>query len=998
MNQSLYNYRSDTKQKKRLKCGPGTKQCGNACIGINEKCHIGTSSGKKADPDSIKKLINDPRVRTVLKTVATGKTSITDIAEALGVPNPKASEIVDFILARFGIGGGIRNLAAGAVGVIKKVLGIRSDSRWEGNSGYYNSFLITFLSTTSGKAVKNDAFDSEEYFKKALQLILSGDDFYGEQIRILKLEIANNGVFSGTFKDVETNRVFEFEVDGDDVSYQPLLSSRRNDSLANSKGSQVTQKQLEEWLERWKLASTGYLQLNFPEERMDARGKRSRKKPKCGGTSYGCGNGCITVNHRCHVKRGEGDRKKRQSKNAELSYERLEKLQQLAKDYKAGKVGSRFARSEERARDIARRRGEKFPRARKGVERSPLPDVSKIEQKNLQARNERMRQTITGPSKQREELRKRIERENAESTIEKPLAPFHHLVKDDWKYQILNTSSKGFKQGKVKILTTKGEQTRNALLTESKKFGIETDSLVPSITEVETGRLLGKVKDLTTAKKFVNFLEHNNFDVSSQKDLEVLASMLTKNAYEEHRLNINRNDIDKHYKSKNAEEIREKRRRESENNAHTIEKTQESEKLRIEKILAEKQRQKEEILKREQEKQIEDKMRLEQQKKDYPAEIFPSARKKILESINPENYRNEIATLEEKIAHHEQAIKTYGGRKYGKYYGALSLREEKITRNKTEALKQELKSIEKWANEDFNDTLPSASNREFLNFKRNLEKYQKVFEDTGESSQSWEIAKQKEIDTFRQDLRKAHQEIRNGAKQSPLPDVARAIDDPDTFEAYLKNMPQSKPVVKSITFNREPRLNNTLPYYNKNVKVVGSYGFYKESRKSYDFVANKATEKNKRYKIVALENNSFIENIHSVTNETEAELLVNLLANQNTAGLNRADVEQKAKEAFEGYILKKRSKKAEERKSLENQYKKEQKSVNRKKGKLTKQIEDTKKMLAVVREKEKTAVNSAKTEAFMQSIKLEDSLIKYEEELDNLNGRLEVIESFIDKY
>ena len=143
MNKKQYRYDRNKRQKKprkNLNCGPGSKQCGNACISNHEKCRFGPS---KEPSEKAKNFLNNPKVKAVMNAVANGKTSVTDIADALNVPNPKASQIIDFVLGTIGVPN-IASLASGAVSFIKRMFGMRTDSIIDTDPDFCKAFLRAY--------------------------------------------------------------------------------------------------------------------------------------------------------------------------------------------------------------------------------------------------------------------------------------------------------------------------------------------------------------------------------------------------------------------------------------------------------------------------------------------------------------------------------------------------------------------------------------------------------------------------------------------------------------------------------------------------------------------------------------------------------------------------------------------------------------------------------------------------------------------------------------
>ena len=111
---------------------------------------------------------------------------------------------------------------------------------------------------------REDAIETEEDIRKITEALLSDDDFYGEGVRVLKLDIADNGNLSGVFQDSENRRVFEFLIKNGDVSYKPRIKGRRDSDVWTDERTML----------QWDTESQIYSK-QFPETRFDAK-----KKPK----------------------------------------------------------------------------------------------------------------------------------------------------------------------------------------------------------------------------------------------------------------------------------------------------------------------------------------------------------------------------------------------------------------------------------------------------------------------------------------------------------------------------------------------------------------------------------------------------------------------------------------------------------------------------------------------------------------------------------------------
>src|SRR4028119_819396 len=119
---------------------------------------------------------------------------------------------------------------------------------------------------------------TKQEFLIELESILESDEAYGSNLQILTYALKNETI-NGKFKDSWNNRIYEFVIDENEVSYKPAgkLDSTNTDDLPA----------------RFDAYSEGYNSL-FGEVRLDRNptGKRV-KKPKCGAEGYGCGFSCI---------------------------------------------------------------------------------------------------------------------------------------------------------------------------------------------------------------------------------------------------------------------------------------------------------------------------------------------------------------------------------------------------------------------------------------------------------------------------------------------------------------------------------------------------------------------------------------------------------------------------------------------------------------------------------------------------------------------------------
>jgi hypothetical protein len=187
---------------------------------------------------------------------------------------------------------------------------------------------------------------TKQEFLTELEEILESDEAYGSNIQILTYAIEDKAV-SGKFKDSWNNRVYEFVIDEDEVSYKPAgkFDSTNTDDLPV----------------RFDAFSEGYNSL-FGGVRLDRNpiGKRV-KKPKCGGSAYGCGFSCIGLQKTCRIL--SSDKKARTNQGKAIGKERLIKLANLARklnnegETKKAKIVYLQAKNIKEARDKHRLKG-----------------------------------------------------------------------------------------------------------------------------------------------------------------------------------------------------------------------------------------------------------------------------------------------------------------------------------------------------------------------------------------------------------------------------------------------------------------------------------------------------------------------------------------------------------------------------------------------------------------------------------------------------------------
>ncbi len=156
----------------------------------------------------------------------------------------------------------------------------------------------------------------KQEFLTELESIIESDEAYGSNIQVLTYSIKDE-VINGKFKDSWNNRVYEFIIDVDGVSYKPAA---KLDSFG-----------VDELPARFDAFSEGYSSL-FVNVRLDRNltGKRV-KKPKCGAEGYGCGFSCIGLQKICRVL-GSG-KKAGANQGSAIGKERLTKLVELARKY-----------------------------------------------------------------------------------------------------------------------------------------------------------------------------------------------------------------------------------------------------------------------------------------------------------------------------------------------------------------------------------------------------------------------------------------------------------------------------------------------------------------------------------------------------------------------------------------------------------------------------------------------------------------------------------------
>ena len=162
--------------------------------------------------------------------------------------------------------------------------------------------------------MSDDSTNLRQEFVAELESILESDEAYGSNLQILTYALKED-VINGKFKDSWNNRVYEFIIDIDGISYKPAakLDSFGADELPI----------------RFDAYSKGYASL-FENGRLDRNltGKRV-KKPKCGNQGYGCGYSCIDLLKTCRIL--SSGKKAGTNQGKAIGQQRLNKLMELSK-------------------------------------------------------------------------------------------------------------------------------------------------------------------------------------------------------------------------------------------------------------------------------------------------------------------------------------------------------------------------------------------------------------------------------------------------------------------------------------------------------------------------------------------------------------------------------------------------------------------------------------------------------------------------------------------
>lgn len=175
--------------------------------------------------------------------------------------------------------------------------------------------------------MSGDSTNLRQEFTTELESILESDEAYGSNVQVLTYSLKED-VISGKFKDSWNNRVYEFIVDTNGISYKPAI---KLDSFS-----------ADEMPARFDSYSEGYASL-FVDTRFDGKltGKRT-KKPKCGNSAYGCGYSCIGLLKTCQILSSE-NKGGAANRGRAIGKERLSKLIALSTKLAASGDNKKFA-------------------------------------------------------------------------------------------------------------------------------------------------------------------------------------------------------------------------------------------------------------------------------------------------------------------------------------------------------------------------------------------------------------------------------------------------------------------------------------------------------------------------------------------------------------------------------------------------------------------------------------------------------------------------------
>ena len=220
--------------------------------------------------------------------------------------------------------------------------------------------------------MSDDSTNLRQEFVTELESILESDEAYGSNLQILIYALKED-VINGKFKDSWNNRVYEFIIDIDGISYKPAakLDSFSADELPT----------------RFDSYSEGYASL-FVDVRLDRKviGKRT-KKPKCGVEAFGCGYSCINLLKTCRIT--PLGKKIGESQGASIGKERLNKLLTSAKklysegDKKKSWLANVQARNIESTRSAHASKGEKRQIKRQAIVKNKTEALSNKEFKSI---------------------------------------------------------------------------------------------------------------------------------------------------------------------------------------------------------------------------------------------------------------------------------------------------------------------------------------------------------------------------------------------------------------------------------------------------------------------------------------------------------------------------------------------------------------------------------------------------------------------------------------
>jgi hypothetical protein len=168
---------------------------------------------------------------------------------------------------------------------------------------------------------------TRQEFLAELESILESDEAYGSNLQILTYSLKDETI-NGKFKDSWNNRVYEFIIDVNGISYKPAA---KLDSIS-----------VDDLPTRFDVFSEGYGSL-FEDIRLDRNqiGKRV-KKPKCGAEGYGCGFSCIGLLKTCRIL-SSGKKTRGESQGKAIGKERLSKLIDLSVKLAASGDQKKFA-------------------------------------------------------------------------------------------------------------------------------------------------------------------------------------------------------------------------------------------------------------------------------------------------------------------------------------------------------------------------------------------------------------------------------------------------------------------------------------------------------------------------------------------------------------------------------------------------------------------------------------------------------------------------------